>query len=224
MQCKNPFRFCLWSSWSQAKKCRSTSLGFNSYRTQSFCFWTIPMAWRCFEMTCWVTPNDSVNSCCVWHESSESNISNLESSKIFSFSLSCRSSTLKSAFLKPWNHSQHVLSLIWCCCYVDICPPSLLCDTFDLPILTSTYRCNHLSKNVESKVVHLIQWFFSIWNQNNPVCFVLICDADYGSIKKSTSWCKVLIKNIVIMWKNMFFATFKWSKERIKSSRTFYMD
>ena len=43
-------------------KCRSTSLGFNSYGTQFPCFWIIPMALRRFEMACWVTPNDRANS------------------------------------------------------------------------------------------------------------------------------------------------------------------
>ena len=39
--------------------------------------------------------------------------------------------------------------------YVDRCR-SLLCDIFDLPISTSTYRCSHLSKNRGSKAVHLM--------------------------------------------------------------------
>ena len=35
----------------------------------------------------------------------------------------------------------------------------LLCDIFDLPILTSSYPHSHLSKNGESKVVHLIRYY-----------------------------------------------------------------
>ena len=103
------YRLCLWSSCSQAKKRRSTSLDSNSYETQFPCFWIIPMALRRFEMACWVTPNDSTNSSCVLHESSASNASNLESSKLFSFPPPCRSSTSKSPILKCWNHSWHVL-------------------------------------------------------------------------------------------------------------------
>ena len=55
MRCKSPFWICLWSSCSQFP-----------------CFWIIPMALRRFEMACWVTLNNSANSSCVWHESSES--------------------------------------------------------------------------------------------------------------------------------------------------------
>ena len=51
------------------------------------------------------------DSSCVWHESSASNASNSESSKIFSFPPPCRSSTSKSPLLNRWNHSRHVLSL-----------------------------------------------------------------------------------------------------------------
>ena len=90
MQCKNPFRFCLWSSCSQAKKRHSTSLGFNSYGTQFLCFWIIPMALRHFEIAYWVTPNDSANFSYLWHESSTSNASNSESTKVFSFPPTCR--------------------------------------------------------------------------------------------------------------------------------------
>ena len=39
--------------------------------------------------------------------------------------------------------------------YVNRCP-SLLCDIFDLSISTSTCHYSHLSKNGDSKVVHLI--------------------------------------------------------------------
>ena len=48
MRCKNPFWFCLWSSYSQAKKRCSTSLGFNSYGTQFPCSWIIPISWLAF--------------------------------------------------------------------------------------------------------------------------------------------------------------------------------
>ena len=47
--------------------------------------WLIHMALRRFEMAFRVIPNDSANSSCVWNESSVSNASNSESSKIFSF-------------------------------------------------------------------------------------------------------------------------------------------
>jgi len=43
----------------------------------------------------------------------------------------------------------------YCGAAVDRCP-SLLCDIFDLTILTTIYRCSHLLKNGGSKVVHLI--------------------------------------------------------------------
>ena len=72
MRCKNPFRFWLWSSCSQAAKRWSTSLDFNLYGTQFPCFWIIPMALRRIEITYWVTPNESANSSCVWRESSAS--------------------------------------------------------------------------------------------------------------------------------------------------------
>ena len=78
--------------FTNKKRC-PTSLDFNLYGTQSPCFWLIPMALRRFEMTCWVTPNDSANSSCVCQESSASNASNSESSKIFFFPPPCRSST-----------------------------------------------------------------------------------------------------------------------------------
>ena len=94
--------------WHAAK---STSLGFNSYGTKFPCFWIISMALRCFEMTCWVTPNSSANSSCAWHESSASNASNSESSKMFSFPPQCQSLTSKSPLLKHWNHWRHVLLL-----------------------------------------------------------------------------------------------------------------
>ena len=86
MRFKNPFRFCLWSICSQAKKRRSRSLRFNWYGTQFSCFWIIPMALRRFEMACWVTPNDSDNYSCVWNKSAASNASNSEASKMFFFS------------------------------------------------------------------------------------------------------------------------------------------
>ena len=163
MPCKNPFRFCNWSSYSQAKKRRSTSLGFKSYGTRFPCFWIIPMALRRFEMASWVTSNDSDNSSCVWHESSASSTSNSKSSKMFSFRPQCRSSTSKSALLKR---------------YVDRCP-SLLCKILDLPISSSTYRCSQLSKNGGSKVVHLIGYyrrllnieFYRTQSQKIPVTF-----------------------------------------------------
>lgn len=86
IRCKNHFRLCLSNSCSQAKKRRGaslTSLGFSSYGTQFSCFWIIPMGLRRFRNACWVAPNDSVNSSCVWHESSPSNPFNSASSKNF---------------------------------------------------------------------------------------------------------------------------------------------
>ena len=85
MRCKNPFWSCLWSSCSQVNKRRSTSLDVNSYGTQCSCFCIISITLRRLEIACWVSPNDSANSSCVWHESSASNASNSESSKIFCF-------------------------------------------------------------------------------------------------------------------------------------------
>ena len=97
---------------SQENKHRSTtSFSFNSYGTQFPCFWIILMALRRFEMA-WVTPNDRANSSWFWHESCSSNASNSASLKTFFLPQSCRSSTSKSPFLKRWNHSRHILSLI----------------------------------------------------------------------------------------------------------------
>ena len=111
MRCENPFRFCLRSSCLHAKKRRSTCLAFNPYETQFPYFWIILMALMRFEMTCWVTPNDSANYSCIWHESSASNASNSESAKKKFFPPLCRSSTLKLPLLKRWNHWRHVPSL-----------------------------------------------------------------------------------------------------------------
>ena len=70
--------------------------------TQFPCFWIIPMALRRFEMSCWVTLNDSANSYCVWHKSPASNASNLESSKIF-FSTATTVLDIKITALEAWN-------------------------------------------------------------------------------------------------------------------------
>ena len=69
------------------------------------------MALRCFVMACWVSPDDCTNSSYVRHESSASNASISEFSKIFSYPPPCQSSTSESLLLKRWNHSRHVLSL-----------------------------------------------------------------------------------------------------------------
>ena len=55
---------------------------------------------------------DRANSSWFGHESCSSNASNSASSETFSLAPLCRSSTSKSPFLKRWNHSRHVLSLI----------------------------------------------------------------------------------------------------------------
>ena len=54
------------------------------------------------ETACWVTPNDSASSSCVWLWSSSSNASNSLSSNFFGCSERGLSSTLKS----PWETSK----------------------------------------------------------------------------------------------------------------------
>ena len=61
----------------------STSLGLSSCGTQFLCFWIYPVAFKCFEMTAWVTPKDSASSCCVWQQSLSSNASSYSSSNFF---------------------------------------------------------------------------------------------------------------------------------------------
>ena len=60
------------------------------------------MALNCTEKACWVTPNDSVSSSCVWLWSSSSNASNYLSSNFFGCPERDLSSTLKSPSLKPF--------------------------------------------------------------------------------------------------------------------------
>ena len=76
--------------------------------TQFPCFWIIPMALNRAETVCWVTPNDSASSSCVWLWSSLSNASNSLSSNFFGCPERGLSSTLKSPSSKRRNHS-----LLW---------------------------------------------------------------------------------------------------------------
>ena len=50
---KKPFFFCRWKSCSHMTRCRSTSLGFNSYGNQFRCFWVIPNAFKHFKTVVW---------------------------------------------------------------------------------------------------------------------------------------------------------------------------
>ena len=109
IRCKKFFRLCLASSISHVKNRRSTFLGFSSYGTQFPCFWIIPNDFKRYEIVCWVTPNVSTSSFCVWHESSSNNASNSASSYTFGLPLRSLSSTFK--FLNFWNHSRQLLSL-----------------------------------------------------------------------------------------------------------------
>ena len=118
MRCRNSSWFGLWSSCSQGKKRRTTSLGFNYYGTQFPCFWIIPMSLRRFGMTCCISPNHSANSSCFWHESSASDAFDSESSKIFSFPRLCRFSTsiININKINLWckhKFTNMVLSLCW---------------------------------------------------------------------------------------------------------------
>jgi len=74
-------------------------------------FWIIPTALNRTETVCWVTPNDTASSFCVWFWSSSSNASNFLSSNIFGYPEQGLSSTLKSPSLKRRNHSLHDLSV-----------------------------------------------------------------------------------------------------------------
>ena len=85
-RCKEPFRFCLWSSCSHVEKQRLTSLGLSSCGTQNPCFCTIPMALRRFKIACWVTPKVSASFSWVWHESWSNTASNSVSSNFTSLS------------------------------------------------------------------------------------------------------------------------------------------
>ena len=93
----------------------SEKLPFNVSRfqfigTQFPCFWIIPMAFNHTETACWITPNDSASSSCVWLWSS-SNVSNSLSSNFFGYPERGLSSTLKSPSLKRRNYSLHDLSV-----------------------------------------------------------------------------------------------------------------
>ena len=96
------------SSISHVKNRRSTFLGFSSYGTQFP--WIIPNDFKRYEI-CWVTPNVSASSFCIWHESSSNNASNSASSYTFGLPLCSLSSTSNSPFLNFWNHSRQLLSL-----------------------------------------------------------------------------------------------------------------
>ena len=52
-----------------------------------------------YEIVCWVTPNVSASSFCVWHESLSNNASNSASSYTFGLPLRSLSSTSNSPFL-----------------------------------------------------------------------------------------------------------------------------
>jgi len=105
---KKPFRLCLASSISHVKNRRSMFLGFSSYGTQFSYFWIIPNDLKRYEIVCWVTPNVSASSFCVWHESSSNNAFNSAS---FGLPLRSLSSMSNSPFLNFWNYSRQLLSL-----------------------------------------------------------------------------------------------------------------
>ena len=83
MRCKIPFRFRLWSSYSQAKKRRSASFGFNSYRTQFPYFWIIPMALSRSKMAfrsrinLWSKKKNSLRRCCRYVDRCPSSLCNI---------------------------------------------------------------------------------------------------------------------------------------------------
>ena len=54
------------------------------------CFWIIPNDFKRYEIVCWVTPNVSASSFCIWHESSSNNASNFTSSYTFGLPLCFR--------------------------------------------------------------------------------------------------------------------------------------
>ena len=105
---EKPFRLCLASSISHVKNRRSMFLGFSSYGTQFSYFWIIPNDLKRYEIVCWVTPNVSASSFCVWHESSSNNAFNSAS---FGLPLRSLSSMSNSPFLNFWNYSRQLLSL-----------------------------------------------------------------------------------------------------------------
>ena len=82
------------------------------------CFWIIPNDFKRYEIVCWVTPNVSASSFCVWHESSSNNVSNSVSS--YTFGLPLRSSSTSNSFLNFWNHSRQLLSLKAALLYASI--------------------------------------------------------------------------------------------------------
>jgi len=93
--CEKPFLFCR-SSCLHMRRRRSTSLGFNSYRTQYPCFWIISNTFKHFQTIVWSTANDSASSVSVWQKSSWSNEdSNSSSSNFFDAPERSLSSTSK---------------------------------------------------------------------------------------------------------------------------------
>ena len=78
------------------------------YGTQFPCFWIIPNDFKRYEIVCWVTPNVSVSSFCVWHESSSNKIPRLRTLSAFRYVLCLRR---QIPFLNFWNRSRQLLSL-----------------------------------------------------------------------------------------------------------------
>lgn len=79
IRCKKAFRFGRWSSSSQRKKRRSTSLGFNSYGTQFTYFYIVPYAFKRAETADGSTCDIFASSSSVCHGSWSSNSSNSSS-------------------------------------------------------------------------------------------------------------------------------------------------
>jgi len=107
----NPMQktFSLFESAIRKWKIAFQRLSVSVQGTQFPCFWIIPMTLNRTETVCWITPNDSANSSCVWLWSSSSNAFN--SSNFFGCPERGLSSTLKSPSLKRQNHSLHDLSV-----------------------------------------------------------------------------------------------------------------
>ena len=95
--------------WKIGVQCSSASV---HMEPNSLAFESFPMISKRYEIVCWVTPNVSASSFCVWHESSSNNAFNFASLSIhtFGFPLRSLSSTSNSLFLNFWNYSQ-LLSL-----------------------------------------------------------------------------------------------------------------
>ena len=108
---KNPFVYA-WQAAFHMWKIGVQHFSASVHGTQFPCFWIIPNDFKWYEIICWVTPNVSTSSFCIWHESSSNNASNFASSYTFGLPLCYSlSSTSNSPFLNFWNHSRQLLSL-----------------------------------------------------------------------------------------------------------------